>query len=243
MPFRIKNITSYNVQIMGILVGPNVDIDLLQHKSISEITSSLLFGELFQKLIGRVLTLRAPIPDVDSLSLTTDQFSQLAATGLLQGKLGTEQLNPYIPLASDGKLSVSNPPFIFDGYGALITTGGGGGGSSTSYVQSQIANAIDVAPGTYSYYIDMNGWKYLGLFVIFGANTTGTIWVSGEFNAISSSANYVDMTNYLTQANTLPANDKHVINIDTPLPFRWVKVSVIAADTTNSHSIWAQKMY
>ena len=244
MPFRVKNITNYNVSLLNILVGPGSDIDLLLYLPVNTVASSLMFGELYQKLIGKLFAIKSPGLDVKYLNLTIDQYNKIASTGLFQGKLGDEDLIPYMPIdPTTGGIVVNNPPFIFDGLGALITSGGGGGPSGPIYVQSQVANSTNVPSGTYSYYIDMNGFRFLGMWLNFGNNTTAILLASGEFNETSSSANYIDLTQVLAQVSVLPANDKHLINIDTPFPFRWVQIQVsVTNGADNSHGIWIEKM-
>lgn len=323
MTFRIKNITKWDVSVFGVNLKPKEDIDLTQSFSNTAIKISLLNGELYHKIQGRMLAVLSPPDDWNNLGLTTDEFSRLTHAGFFQGFLGIEELKP---------------PFTFDGYGNLNTTanvnlsgvtidadirgdnpvvanrdnvliagtdtGAKGGtvrfgkidasnqlavydnsantylsnidtklpstGQATSanslpvvissdqssistsldntqtdgYDSEKLASEVNVANNTYDYYVDMQGWRFLGMFIVFGDDTKGKIYTSGEFDANTGlTVNYwEDVTNYLFGVNELDKESTHLLNIDTPYPFRWIKIEVTVTNSPNSHDIWITKL-
>jgi len=309
MSFRIKNITKFDVSALGISLGPKEDVDLTDSFTDEQIRTSLLEGELYHKIQGRMLSVLSPPQDWGKVGLSEDELSRLAHAGFFQGFLGLEELKP---------------PFHFDGYGNLATTavvnltgvtvnaeirgdnpvvanrdnvliagtdtGAKGGtvlfakidgynqiavvdealqadlaeinskiivGESDldnsiavnivrdqldGYVAEHIADQTNVPIGTYDYYIDMWGWRYVGLYISLGTFSTAKIYTSGEFDAAAASASYIDSTCYLFRIPTLGSSDNHLLNLDTVYPFRWIKVEVNVTAGTNSHGVWVQKM-
>jgi len=330
MTFRIKNITKWDVSVFGSTLGPKEDVDLTVNFTNAQIRASLLTGELYHKIQGRMLAVLSPPEDWNNLGLSTGEFSRLTHAGFFQGFLGIEELKPPFTFDGYGNLNTNSVvnlsgvtvsteirgdnPVVADRDNVLIAgtdTGAKGGtvrfgkidasnqlavydasantslsniDTSTSsintklpsqgqatmanslpvviasdqsafsvsfdntqtdgYDNERLANATNVAINTYDYYVDMQGWRFLGIFIDFGADTTGKIYGSGEFEADAggSVSSWTDMTDYLFGVATLPANDIHLLNLDTPFPFRWVRIEVTVTAGTNSHDIWATKL-
>ena len=225
MPFRVKNISKYEFSLLGNIVDPYDDIDLLEYYSPTFIKNSLLNGELYNKLMGRMFALVSPGIDYEELDLTEEEFDRLVYVGFLQGKLGQEDLKP---------------PLTFDSTGSLLVRISGG--SSDGYELIKLVDQVDFPADTYSYYVDMIGWRYLGIWMRTGANTTSKVYCSGEFDAESDAANYADITLKLFGVSTLAASNTHLLNVDTPFLFRWLRIDINITATPNSCGIWIQKL-
>jgi len=111
MPFTVKNIVNYPISIFNRTILPNKTLDLLTITTEANIKTSLLYGVLFNYMLGRTLAIVNP-REARQIGLTTTEFAKLSASGIFQGHLGSDVL-----------LS----PFTFDSAGGLITSGGGGG--------------------------------------------------------------------------------------------------------------------
>ena len=75
MAFRIKNISKFPVSILGITLQPNVVVDLLATQSVATVKDSILQGELYHKIQGRMLTVLNPPVDWSKIGLTTDELA------------------------------------------------------------------------------------------------------------------------------------------------------------------------
>ena len=118
MAFRVKNVSGYPTTILGRSIGvnnPSSVLDLSLYFSPAVIRNSLLSGELYHKLQGRMLAILSPATDMKSIGLTIDQLSRLINAGFFQGYQGVDDLKP---------------PFAFSANGELIVTTGVGGGLS-----------------------------------------------------------------------------------------------------------------
>lgn len=105
---------------------------------------------------------------------------------------------------------------------------------------SKIAHE-NINPGTYDYYIDLVGWKYIGIFVSLYDNVIAKIYVSGQFDKQPKDCDYVDLTSFLMEVDFLESNKNHLLNLDTPFSFRWIKIEVIISNILNQFGIWLQK--
>jgi hypothetical protein len=107
---------------------------------------------------------------------------------------------------------------------------------------SKIADEINLNIGTYKYYVDLVGWKYLGIFITLYNNVIAKIYVSGQFDKFPEDCDYIDLTQYLMDVEFLESNQNHLLNLDTPFPFRWIKIEVIVSNILNKFGIWLQKI-
>jgi len=236
--FRVKNISNNPNAILQIDVDPNETVDLLEHITEEEVVNSLLFGELYKKLWGRMFGMLTP-SDIFNLPLTEEQYANLIMSGVLQGYLGLEDFKHPLNFTPTGELITNTKVEIpeikiskieietkHDGYN-LIEVG------SFTNTNQLITN----------YYIDMLGWKFIGLWIELKNNTTCKIYCSGEFNKPSNTASYVDLTECLCSVLFLEENDTHLINIDTPFLFRWIKLELTVSDINDNYcNILANQM-
>lgn len=123
---------------------------------------------------------------------------------------------------------IPNPIFMYD--------------EETGVELSKIADEINVNIGTYKYYVDLVGWKYLGIFITLHDNVIAKIYVSGQFDKFPEDCDYIDLTQYLMDVEFLVSNQNHLLNLDTPFPFRWIKIEVIVSNILNQFGIWLQKI-
>ena len=105
---------------------------------------------------------------------------------------------------------------------------------------SKIAHE-NIGVGTYYYYIDLAGWKYIGMFISLYDNVNAKIYVSGQFDKQPKDCDYVDLTSFLMEVDYLESNKNHLLNLDTPFSFRWIKIEVIIFNISNQFGIWLQK--
>jgi len=110
MAFRIKNISKFPVRILGVSLQPSSVVDLQLTLTNEVIRASILNGELYHKIQGRMLTVLSPPQDWGKIGLSTDELARLMHAGFFKGFLGLEELKP---------------PFVFDGYGSLSTISSG----------------------------------------------------------------------------------------------------------------------
>jgi hypothetical protein len=110
MAFRIKNISKFPVGILGVTLQPGSVVDLQTSLADDVIRASILNGELYDKIQGRMLTVLSPPRDWGQIGLSTDELARLMHAGFFKGFLGLEDLKP---------------PFQFDGYGSLTTVSAG----------------------------------------------------------------------------------------------------------------------
>lgn len=107
---------------------------------------------------------------------------------------------------------------------------------------TRLADETNLSIGIHKYYIDLVGWKYLGIFISLFENVIAKIYVSGQFDKAPELCDYIDLTQYLMHLEFLDSNQNHLLNIDTPFPFRWVKIEIIVSDALNKFGIWLQKI-
>lgn len=106
MAFTIRNISPIPITVMGIDVSASSNLDLQLYFSNSDIISSLQYGELYKQLFGRMIAMINPT-DFYNIGATDDQINMYKYAGFMQGCFGDADLH-Y--------------PFLFDGYGNLLTT-------------------------------------------------------------------------------------------------------------------------
>ena len=104
MAFTVQNILKYPLNFLGNIILPDGKLDLLTLYSADQIKSMLLYGELYNYIMGRSLTIVNPNADVYQLGLTPEQHSTLSNAGFLKGYLGLETLKDAFKFTSDGYL-------------------------------------------------------------------------------------------------------------------------------------------
>jgi len=169
MAFRIKNITEFTVSILGITLKRKAYVDLQQTLTNTVIRDSLLSGELYHKIQGRMLSVLSPPQDWGSIGLTTAQISRLTHAGFFQGFLGLEELKP---------------PFSFDADGYLYVSGlssGGGGGAVTGEVS--VRGIVADGGAADNFPIEIGGVDEFNIIRSISVNSDGYLNVAGTASA------------------------------------------------------------
>jgi len=165
MAFRIKNVSKFPVTILGITVQPNIVVDLLTTQSAATVKDSILNGELYHKIQGRMLTILNPPADWGKIGLTTDELARLMHAGFFKGFLGLEDLKA---------------PFAFNADGYLLTSSGGGGAVTGEIsVRGIIADGLP-ADG---FPVEIGGVDEAGNVQSISVNTDGYLNVAGTSTA------------------------------------------------------------
>lgn len=116
--FRVKSLAPFFIDVMGIQLSTNENVDLMETYSVEEIKASLMFGELYDKIQGRMITIPIPSADITSLSLTDAEYNLLTYCGFFQGRMGEEDLKYPFKFSNDGYLttqSTADSRFTFSG--------------------------------------------------------------------------------------------------------------------------------
>jgi len=106
MALIVKNITKTTIDIHGVTLTTSQKINLSTTVSNADLITSLLTGELFNKVTGRAIAI-VDIVDLFSLGATTDQLATFARIGYFQGKLGNEDFKDPLKFTADGYLMTS----------------------------------------------------------------------------------------------------------------------------------------
>lgn len=106
MAFYIKNLARAPITIFGSTLLPNARLDLTTVTTTAAIITSLLSGDLFKKITGRVLAI-VDINDLLAIGATADQISSFSRIGYFQGRLGEEDFKDPFVFNSDGYLLTS----------------------------------------------------------------------------------------------------------------------------------------
>ena len=248
MPFRIKNLQNFVINVLGIGFKPQERKDILNLVPTNVIKASIINGELYNKIMGRMIALTAPLEDLFYIGLTEEEFARLVYAGFLQGLLGKDDLKPPFKFDNDGYLQTAGSvdvsgSFSFDGYNNLQTIINNDVSTTSKYFAEELADITNAIDGYYNYYVDMFDYKYAGLYMILGANTTAKIYSSGQFNIPPASATYVDATYSLFSYYVLPESETHMLAIDTVFPFRWIKLEIwVNGGLPNSHNLFCQQI-
>lgn len=115
--FTIRNETVFDISVLGVLLEPKQKVNLLSIKTELEIRTGLLFGELYYKLMGRLLSI-VEVSDWYSLGFSDDEMNVIMGTGLFRCAGTATDMVPYINMA-DGYINVK------------VIGGTSGGGTST----------------------------------------------------------------------------------------------------------------
>jgi len=115
-------------------------------------------------------------------------------------------------------------------------------GPETVRAKSTLANVTNGTDGTYSYYIDMDDYRFLAVQLILsgGSGTvTVTIWGTVQDDGTAQgSCTYVDLTNVVFGAASFTASGMLVDDSGTLANMRYVKVQVIAATGGANDADW-----
>jgi len=151
-----------------------------------------------------------------------------------------------------------------NGDAALVTTGGSLNVQSDGYDSGTDSNKVfEVAPidtrwenpiladetnaadGTYSYYVDMDGYRNLAIQYqdVSGGSGTATlkIYASITGDVDITSADYIDVTTSWTGAASYTSDA--LLVMDSPLPVKYVKVEVVASTGGADDADWALFSY
>lgn len=169
MAFFVKNISITSISVHGIILDVNSKVDLTLTVSNADIITSLLSGELFDKITGRALAI-VDISTLRTLGATTNELSAFARIGYFQGRLGTEDFKD---------------PFTFNADGYLMTTASIG--DITVESQSEVEGRV------------LDGSSAAGIkpVIIAGVDSDGyaqNIQTDGYGNIIISKASFSDIT-------------------------------------------------
>lgn len=107
MVFRIKNVTEFPVNILGIKLRRKETVDLTTLFSNQQIIDSLTTGELYDRIQGRQLSILSPLEDWKGLGMTTAQYSRLVHAGFFQGYLSLEEIKDPLSFSADGYLNIN----------------------------------------------------------------------------------------------------------------------------------------
>lgn len=162
MAFRVKNIKNFNVRIMGITLQPKAVINLKNSFTNAQIKTSLLNGELYRKLQGRMLAILDP-RDFNSIALAGEQLSRLEHAGFVQGKLGEDDLKA---------------PFLFDDFGNLLT-------STARTVSATISGIVSVADSL------IRPWNQTSYFAAVTTDIDFTTTIGGDGCFYVGTAGYI----------------------------------------------------
>ena len=102
--FRVKNLAPFPITVMGQSMYTNQSLDLLLTQTASDIKSSLLFGELYDKLMGRMIAITHPTVDIAHLGFSDSEYNLLTYAGFFQSHLGSDDLKYPIQFTNDGYL-------------------------------------------------------------------------------------------------------------------------------------------
>lgn len=106
MAFTVKNITKTPLSVFGTSIAVGRRLDLTTIASNATIVSSLISGELFNKITGRAIAI-LDIADLFNIGATTDQLAVFARIGYFQGRLGYEDFKDPLKFTADGYLLTS----------------------------------------------------------------------------------------------------------------------------------------
>ena len=104
-----------------------------------------------------------------------------------------------------------------------------------------LANVSSSGSGTFNYYLDMDGYKYV---TFQSAHTAGsgtvtmTFEATTENNVASGSATYVDVGSKYLGAASLVNTSGSVLDFTTPINFRWIKVKIVCDAGGSAASGW-----
>jgi hypothetical protein len=113
---------------------------------------------------------------------------------------------------------------------------------STHHVEDTVADITNGADGTYSYYLDMDGYSRLGMqLILSGGSGTCTVTIEGtvqDDGTAPSSCTYYDVTSEAFGAASFTASN--ILNDSTGFfgQFKYVKVKVVAATGAADDADW-----
>ena len=118
----------------------------------------------------------------------------------------------------------------------------------TQWENPILADVTNAADGTYSYYVDMDGYRNLAIQYqdVSGGSGTATlkIYASITGDVDITSADYIDVTTSWTGAASYTSDA--LLVMDSPLPVKYVKVEVVASTGGADDADWfllAYKQY
>jgi len=118
---------------------------------------------------------------------------------------------------------------------------------SAHHVESTLADVSNETNATTYYYVDMDGYRYLGLQIEIGSATdTCTVTLEGTLQddgTAPSSCTYQDVTVTLTGVASTLADAMWLL--DTPMPFKYLRVKTVTAGGNNDadYTIYAKKLF
>jgi len=119
---------------------------------------------------------------------------------------------------------------------------------SSHHVEETLADVTNGTDGTYSYYVDMDGYKNFALqTTLNGGSGTATMTIEAtaqDDGTAAASCTYVDVTTALFGAASYTASGYHIV--DTPVSIKYLKVQIVAATGAADDADWTlyfKKMY
>jgi hypothetical protein len=158
MPFRIKNISPFIMTVLGNDIKPTANFDLLTVTNATTIKQSLLDGELYCKIQGRLLTILHPPMDLPYLGLTDSEYNKLAHAGFFQCKLGEDDLKAPFHFNDDGYLLTSANIGSITVESQSEIEGRVADGSSASGIKPVIISGVDNAGNSQSVAVSTDGY-------------------------------------------------------------------------------------
>jgi hypothetical protein len=121
---------------------------------------------------------------------------------------------------------------------------------SQHYDSATLADVTNGTDGTYYYYVDMNGYRKLGLQLeLSGGSGTVTVTVEGTIQddgTAQASCTYQDITNDTFGQANFTATDMLIDNGEKLAAFHFVRVKVVAATGGANDADWtiySKKLY
>ena len=115
----------------------------------------------------------------------------------------------------------------------------------TQWENPILADVTNAADGTYSYYVDMDGYRNLAVqyLDVSGGSGTATLKIYGSLtgDVDITSADYIDMT--IATTGSASYTSDALLLLDTNLPLKYVKVEVVASTGGADDADWALFAY
>lgn len=158
MAFRIKNITKFAVTIHDVSLQPKEVLDLTTILSDADIRTSLLTGELYNKIQGKMLSVYSPSTDWNTIGLNPIESARLIHAGFFLGYLSNDDVKPPFTFNADGYLNVGTtisgicPGTSFDIQGLVAE------GDDATAVNPVVIGGVDAAGTAQKLIVNPDGY-------------------------------------------------------------------------------------
>lgn len=112
--------------------------------------------------------------------------------------------------------------------------------------QSIVANVTNGVDGTYNYYLEMTGYKKLGLQFILSGTMTAKIYGSLQSDVTDpTDATYEDITEDTFGVASITSSDILIDNAEKLAPYVFLKIEVVVntGDDTGDWKIYSVQLY